>query len=122
MKKQVENEKLRLIVFESARELGTKVDEHLLDIYGLNNEEYTFIVPIKEVFFNDGHTKVEIQETVRSKDLFLITDIGNYSLEYTMHQMINHTSPNDLMMQLLDGIGAMARILIMHQRICQDQY
>ena len=106
MKKQVENEKLRLIVFESAKELGEKVDKHLLDMYGLNNEKYTFIVPIKEVFFNDGHTKVEIQETVRSKDLFLITDIGNYSLEYTMHQMINHTSPNDLMMQLLDGIGA----------------
>ena len=33
MKKQVENEKLRLIVFESAKELGKKIDEHLLDMY-----------------------------------------------------------------------------------------
>lgn len=107
MKKQVENEKLRLIVFESAKELGEKIDKHLLKMYGLNDEEYTFIVPIKEVFFNDGHTKVEIQETVRGKDLFLLTDIGNYSLTYTMHQMVNHTSPNDLMIELLDGIGAM---------------
>ena len=107
MKKQVENEKLRLIVFESAKELGEKIDKHLLKMYGLNEEEYTFIVPIKEVFFNDGHTKVEIQETVRGKDLFLLTDIGNYSLTYTMHQMVNHTSPNDLMIELLDGIGAM---------------
>ena len=107
MKKQVENEKLRLIVFESAKELGEKIDKHLLKMYGLNDEEYTFIVPIKEVFFNDGHTKVEIQETVRGKDLFLLTDIGNYSLSYTMHQMVNHTSPNDLMIELLDGIGAM---------------
>ena len=107
MKKQVENEKLRLIVFESAKELGEKIDKHLLKMCGLNDEEYTFIVPIKEVFFNDGHTKVEIQETVRGKDLFLLTDIGNYSLSYTMHQMINHTSPNDLMIELLDGIGAM---------------
>ena len=106
MKKQVENEKLRLIVFESAKELGEKVDKHLLEIYELNSEEYTFIVPIKEVFFNDGHLKVEILETVRSKDLFLITDIGNYSLEYTMHQMTNHTSPSDLMIELLDGIGS----------------
>ena len=106
MKKQVENEKLRLIVFESAKELGEKIDKHLLEIYGLNSEEYTFIVPIKEVFFNDGHLKVEILETVRSKDLFLITDIGNYSLEYTMHQTINHTSPSDLMIELLDGIGS----------------
>lgn len=106
MKKQVENEKLRLIVFESAKELGEKIDQHLLEMYNLDKEEYTFIVPIKEIFFNDGHLKVEIQETVRSKDLFLLTDIGNYSLSYTMHQMINHTSPNDLMIQLLDGIGA----------------
>ena len=30
MKKQVENEKLRLIVFESAKELGEKVNKHLL--------------------------------------------------------------------------------------------
>lgn len=106
MKKQVENEKLRLIVFESAKELGKKIDEHLLDMYSLDKSEYTFIVPINEIFFNDGHLKVEIEETVRSKDLFLLTDIGNYSLEYTMHQTTNHTSPNDLMIQLLDGIGA----------------
>ena len=50
--------------------------------------------------------KVEIEETVRGKDMFFITDIGNYSIEYKMHGFINHTSPNDLMMQLKDGIGA----------------
>ena len=75
-------------------------------MYNLNKDEFTFIVPTKEVFFNDGHIKTEIEKTVRSKDIFLLTDIGNYSLEYTMHQMTNHTSPNDLMMELLDGIGA----------------
>ncbi len=106
MKNQVSNEKLRLMVFESARELGNKVDEHLLDIYNLNKDENTFIVPIKENFFDDGHLKVEITETVRGKDVFLLTDIGNYSVEYNMHGLINHTSPNDLMMQLKDGIGA----------------
>ena len=33
---------------------------------------------IKENFFEDGHFKVEIEETVRGKDMFMITDIGNY--------------------------------------------
>ena len=42
----------------------------------------------------------------RGKDLFILTDIGNYSLVYNMHGFINHTSPNDLMFQLKDGIGA----------------
>ena len=106
MKKQVENEKLRLMVFSSARELGEKVDEHLLKMYKLDKRKYTFIVPIKENFFEDGHLKVEITETVRGKDMFFLTDIGNYSIEYKMHGLINHTSPNDLMMQLKDGIGA----------------
>ena len=105
-KKQIENEKLRLMVFESAKELGEKLDEHLLDMYGINSDEYTFIVPIRENFFSDGHLKVEIDETVRGKNLFLLTDIGNYSITYKMHELINHASPNDLMVQLKDGIGA----------------
>jgi len=106
MKKQVSDEKLRLIVFKSALELGRKVDEHLLEMYGLNKDEHTFIIPIKENFFEDGHLKVEIDETVRGKDLYFLTDIGNYSITYKMHGFINHASPNDLFFQLKDGIGA----------------
>ena len=105
-RKQIENEKLRLMVFDSAKELGKKVDEHLLELYNLDKDKYTFLLPIKESFFNDGHLKVEIGETVRGKEVFALTDIGNYSLEYEMHGFINHTSPNDLMIQLKDGIGA----------------
>lgn len=101
----IQKERLRLMVFQSALDLGQKVNEHLLDLYNIK-DNYSFIVPIKENFFEDGHLKVEIQDTVRGKDLFFLTDIGNYSLEYKMHGMINHTSPNDLMMQLKDGIGA----------------
>lgn len=106
MKKQIEKENLRLITFESARELGDKIDKYLLEMYKLDSEKYTFQVPIKESFFDDGHLKVEIDETVRGKDVFVITDIGNYSIEYNMRGLINHASPNDLLMQLKDGIGA----------------
>ena len=106
MKKQVENSDLRLMIFKSATDLGNKIDEHLLEMYGLDKDEYTFAVPIKENFFEDGHFKLEIEETVRGKDMFMLTDVGNYSLEYKMHGFINHTSPNDLLMELKDGIGA----------------
>lgn len=106
MKKQIEKENLRLIVFKSAEELGKKIDAHLLDMYHLDKNKYTFIVPIKENFFEDGHFKVEIDDTVRGKDIFTLTDIGNYSVEYKMHGLINHTSPNDLLMELKDGICA----------------
>ena len=106
MRKQVENDNLRLMVFKSADDLGNKIDEHLLEIYNLPKDEYTFITPMKENFFEDGHFKIEIDETVRGKDMFLLTDIGNYSLEYKLRGAINHTSPNDLIMELKDGIGA----------------
>ena len=106
MKKQVENNDLRLMIFKSATDLGNKIDEHLLEMYGLDKNKYTFVVPIKENFFEDGHFKVEIEETVRGKDMFMLTDVGNYALEYKMHGFINHTSPNDLLMELKDGIGA----------------
>ena len=106
MKKQIEDINLRLMVFDSALELGKKVDEHLLEMYHLDKENNTFIVPIKQNYFDDGHFKVEIDETVRGKDVFMVTDIGNYSLEYKIHGFINHTSPNDLIQQLKDGIGA----------------
>ena len=106
MKKIVENSNLGLIVFKSAREIGEKIDEQLVTAYGLDPNEETFIVSIKENFFEDGHLKVEIEETVRGKDIYLLTDIGNYSLEYKMHGFTNHTSPNDLIMELKDGIGA----------------
>ena len=106
MKKQINKNSLRLIVFDSAKELGEKIDKYLVDRYGLDPDKNTFIVPIKQNFFEDGHQKIEISDTVRGCDVFTITDIGNYSLEYTMHGFINHTSPNDLIMQLRDGIGA----------------
>jgi len=103
--KEIENERLRLMVFQSALELGKKVDQHLLQQYGYDDSK-SFIIPIKENFFEDGHLKVEIEDTVRGKDIYFLTDIGNYSIPYKMHGMINHTSPNDLMMELKDGIGA----------------
>ena len=106
MKKQINKNSLRLMVFESAREIGEKIDKYLLDKYNLDPDNNTFIVPIKENYFDDGHFKVEIDETVRGMDIFIITDVGNYSVEYNMHGFINHASPNDLVMQLKDGIGA----------------
>ena len=106
MNRQIDTDNLRLIIFDSAKELGEKVNEHLLELYHLDKDKYTFIVPINQNFFEDGHLKVEINETVRGKDVFMLTDVGNYSIQYKMHGYVNHASPNDLMTQLRDGIGA----------------
>ena len=96
-------DKLKLIVLESSKDLGLKVDSHLKKMFMCDR---SFIVPVKEPWFSDGHGKVVLQETVRDKDVFIFQDVGNYSIEYEMHGMINHTSPNDLAQQLKDVIGA----------------
>ena len=106
MKEQLENERLRLICFKSAADLGKSIDKQLVEMYGYDPKKYTFLVPINEYFFEDGHSKVEINSTVRGKELFFLTDIGNYSISYKMHGFYNHTSPNDLLQQLKDGINA----------------
>ena len=106
MKKIITKDNLKLMVFKNAEELGNKIDEHLLDMYKVDKDKYTFILPKKEIVFEDGHQKIEIDETVRGQDVFFLTDIGNYSVEYNLRGMINHMSPNDAMMQLKDGIGA----------------
>lgn len=106
MKEQLYDEKLGLMVFSSARELGEKVDEHLLKMYGYDKDKNTFIIPIKEIFFEDGHFKIIADATVRGKDLYCLTDVGNYSVTYNMHGFMNHASPNDLFQQLKDGIHA----------------
>lgn len=100
-----EVKKAKLIVLKSALELGTKVNDHLLNLYGDDKEE-TLVVPTKESWFNDGHGKVELLDSVRDEDVYIFTDIGNFSIPYEMHGFINHTSPNDLACQLKDVIGA----------------
>lgn len=96
--------KLKLIVLKSMLELGTEVDKHLGTYYG--NENGSFIMPIKEIWFNDGHGKVELLDSVRGQDVYIMQDVGNYSITYDMHGISNHTSPNDLAQQLRDTIGA----------------
>ncbi len=98
--------KLRLMAFKSSLELGKMVNQHLLRMHNLDAEQSTFLINAKESWFNDGHQKVELLDTVRSKDVYFLTDIGNYSIEYTMHGFTNHASPNDLAQQLKDGIGS----------------
>ena len=54
MNRQIDTDNLRLIVFDSAKELGEKVNERLLEMYHLDPNEYTFIVPMNQLFFEDG--------------------------------------------------------------------
>ena len=94
---------LKLIVFENCKEFGEKVDKHLQDITG---EKDSFIIPIDEVRFNNGEGKIVINETVRKKELFLLSDIGNHYITYKMFGYINHKSPDDHFQDVIRALCA----------------
>jgi len=83
---------LKLIVMENMKEFGEKVNVHLKN---LTNSEEDLIIPIDEVRFNNGEGKVVIKESVRKKDVYILSDIGNHSITYKMYDYMNHKSPDD---------------------------
>ncbi len=83
---------LKLIVLSNFSEVGKKVDEHLKKIYNVNT---SFIVPIEEVRFSNGEGKIVIKDSIRDKDVFILSDIGNYSCTYNMFGFENHKSCDD---------------------------
>lgn len=102
-----EKNNLRLIVMDNFLDFGKKVDEHLKRMRGITQKDFSFIVPIKLSRFASGEAKAEILESIRAKDVFILTDVTNFSDTYKMHGFINHKSPDDHYQELKRVISAM---------------
>jgi ribose-phosphate pyrophosphokinase len=85
-------ENLKLIVLENAEALGKLVNNHLKLIR--NNEE-GYIVPIKESRFANGEGKLEICESIREKDVYILADVGNYSITKEYRGMPHILGPDE---------------------------
>ena len=86
---------LGLIVMSNCRELGQKIDQWICQLRGETREDFSFIIPIEEIRFNNGEGKIKIQDSVRSKDLYIITDVGNYHCTYNMFGYENRMGPDE---------------------------
>ena len=82
---------LKLIVLENCLELGLKVNENLEKLNNKNN----YLVSIVNSRFANGEGKVKIEDTVRDKDLYIISDVGNYNINYQLHGMTHYMSPDE---------------------------
>lgn len=98
------NDSLRLIVFNNCKELGEKVNRHINIMRGT---DINYIVSIAETRFNNGEGKVVIKETVREKDVYILSDIGNYSCTYEMFGFKNHMGPDEHFQDIKRVISAM---------------
>ena len=83
---------LRLIVMENCKEFGKKIDKHLMKERGTDK---SFIISVTLDRFSNGEGKATINDTVRDKDIYILSDIGNHSETYTMFGYENHKSPDD---------------------------
>ena len=99
---------LKLAVLEGCRSLGAKVDQHLVDYRRLTplcSPDIDMPMPgyISDSYllscncprFGTGEGKGQIMESVRGCDLYLLCDVTNYSLTYSVCGHVNHMSPDN---------------------------
>ncbi len=52
-------------------------------------------IPVSNNRFSSGEGKAVINSTVRGHDIFIISDVVNFSCTYKMYGLVNHMSPDD---------------------------
>lgn len=83
---------LKIIAFENCKELGEKVDAY---IKKMTKKKGSSLVNVKASRFNNGEGKLYIEESIRDKDLYILSDVGNYSITYDFHGTIHHMAPDE---------------------------
>ena len=116
--------KLGIVALSSCEQLGKKINDHILSwrkdrdhvhaasphLYGYDQD--TFLIPIKTPRFGSGEAKGQVFSSVRGDDIYILVDVCNYSITYTMNGIVNHMSPDDHFQDLkriIAAIGGKAR-------------
>lgn len=89
---------LGLIALPGAEELASKIDAHLsrwAKEVDPDSAQNSFLISCECPRFSSGDGKGIISKTIRGDDLYLIVDVGNYSVKYNMFGHENATSPDD---------------------------
>jgi len=101
---------LKIVAMESCQEFGKMVDDYIVS-FRKNDEEIlkaresnvkfrgydrdSYLVDTSCPRFGSGEAKGIVHETVRGSDLFILTDVTNYSLTYKMFGHMHRMSPDD---------------------------
>lgn len=72
---------LGIIAMKNIEGLAKEVDELLMK---KNGATQSYLLKITESRFSNGEGKVTIDESVRGRDILIISDVGNYGLKYNM--------------------------------------
>ena len=94
---------LGIIPLQSCSELGNMVNEYIVDwrkeresvLHQDDRVKDSYIVNTKCSRFGSGEAKGTILDSIRGKDLYLLVDVTNYSIEYSLCGHMNKMSPDD---------------------------
>ena len=98
---------LKIAALESCRELGQKVDDYIVSFRKdtindltssaryMNYQKDSYLTECSCPRFGSGEAKGILGESIRGTDLYLMVDVCNYSLTYTVNGHLNHMSPDD---------------------------
>ncbi|MCI6059867.1 MAG: ribose-phosphate pyrophosphokinase [Dorea sp.] len=115
---------LGIIALDGCKDMGSRVDDYLVkwrredghihknDVSFTGYEKDTYLIDAKVPRFGSGEAKGIINESVRGKDLYLMVDVCNYSLTYSLTGNINHMSPDDHyqnLKRIIAAVGGKAR-------------
>jgi len=115
---------LGIIAMRGCEDIVSKVDSFLVDWRTERENEHknslafagymrdSYILKSKVSRFGSGEGKGEILESVRGTDLYILVDVCNYSLTYTVSGHENHMSPDDHFQDLkrvIAAVGGKAR-------------
>ena len=115
---------LGIIPVDGCQEMGDKVNDYLVkwrkESLNHHKEDLLFHEYVKDNYiidaqvprFGSGEAKGVIKESIRGMDLYLMLDVCNYSLTYSLNGQVNHMSPDDHFQNLkriIAAVGGKAR-------------
>ena len=98
---------LKLAALDGCRELAENVDKYLVKFRETSNQQFqntpdfqgyheaSYIIRSSCPRFGTGEAKGILYDSVRGVDRFILADVTNYSLTYTVCGYENHMSPDD---------------------------
>ena len=115
---------LGIISLPGCKPLGEKVDQYLVKWRAERESEHkeslafagyqrnSYLLDAKVPRFGSGEAKGQILESVRGTDLYLLVDVLNYSMTYSLCGNENHMSPDDHyqdLKRIIAAVGGKAR-------------
>ena len=103
---------LALIAMPGCEEFGSHVDSYIaswrrsrpMEVAGYRKD--SFLLPVSLPRFGSGEAKGEVKASVRGLDIYIISDVTNNSIEYSMYGQKNPMSPDDHFQNLKRVIAA----------------